>query len=304
MSGKPILCCFMGVIDVSAGVKFLQERGIPVFRLPENAAKAFGALYRYYRWLNRQHLAQFSLEHRQDLAGEIIRGCLSSGRLQLGERDGLDILRAYGFRTLPTRFAADPEEAVSAAEEVGLPVAMKVVSPEILHKSDAKGVVLQLRSPEEIRRAFRRIQEDALAYNPSARVEGVLVQKMASPGTEVILGTHRYPVFGPLLMFGIGGIFVEVFQDVEFRLAPIGRNEARRMIRKIKGYRLLEGFRGRPRTDVETLEKSLVSLSDLVMRNPEILELDINPLLIHPEGEGATVADCRIILKGPDGTGS
>jgi acyl-CoA synthetase (NDP forming) len=125
----------------------------------------------------------------------------------------------------------------------------------------------------------------------------VLVQKMAPAGSEVILGLNRYPIFGPLLMVGIGGIFVEVFQDVVFRLAPIGRNEARRMVRQIKGYRLFQGFRGRPAADVEIIEKSLVSLSDMAANHPEIMELDINPLLVHARGKGATAADCRIILK-------
>jgi len=120
---------------------------------------------------------------------------------------------------------------------------------------------------------------------------------MAPAGTELIIGMNRYPIFGPLLMFGIGGVLVEVFQDVVFRLAPIFRNESRRMIRSIKGIKLLQGFRGRPKADIETLEKAMVSLSALVMDHPQIMELDINPLLAHAEGQGATVADCRIILK-------
>ena len=124
---------------------------------------------------------------------------------------------------------------------------------------------------------------------------------MAASGTEVILGLNRYPVFGPLLMYGIGGIFVEVFQDVTFRLAPIGRNEARRMVRQIKGYKLLQGFRGRPKGDIEQIEKCLVGLSNLAINHPEIVELDINPLLVHAEGQGATAADCRMILKGARG---
>ncbi|MCU0563726.1 MAG: acetate--CoA ligase family protein, partial [Desulfobacterales bacterium] len=126
------------------------------------------------------------------------------------------------------------------------------------------------------------------------------VQKMAASGTEVILGLNRYPVFGPLLMYGIGGIFVEVFQDVTFRLAPIGRNEARRMVRQIKGYKLLQGFRGRPKGDIEQIEKCLVGLSHLAVNHPEIVELDINPLLVHAEGQGATAADCRMILRAPE----
>jgi acetyltransferase len=176
---------------------------------------------------------------------------------------------------------------------------MKVVSEQILHKSDAGGVMVGLGTPEEAKQAFDAIVSRGRAYKADAVIEGVLVQKMASSGTEIIMGLNRYPVFGPLLMFGIGGIFVEVFQDVTFRLAPIGRNEARRMVRQIKGYKLLQGFRGRPKGDIETIEKCLVGLSNLAMNHPEIVELDINPLLVHAEGQGATAADCRMILRAP-----
>lgn len=299
-SHKPIMCCFMGIVDVSSGAKYLQEHGIPVFRFPESAAMASGALYRYSRWLNRQHLAPFDLHHDRERAAGIIAACLAAGTSQIGELDGNRLLECYGFNVLPTRLAQTAAEAEQIAAEMPYPVVLKIVSPQILHKSDAGGVVVGLQTAAEVREAYRRIVAGARAYDPAAVIEGVLVQKMAPTGAEVILGANRYPVFGPLLMFGIGGIFVEVFQDVEFRLAPIGRNEARRMIRSIKGYKLLQGFRGRPKSDVAFLEKSLVALSDMVIAHPEIMELDINPLLVHPEGEGATVADCRMILRAPD----
>ena len=296
-SYKPILCCFMGIIDVSSGVKYLQEQGVPVFKFPENAAKAFGALYQYSRWLNRQRLAQFELQHDRQGAAKIIEDCLNAGKTHIGELEGIGLLKCYGFDVLPSQLAQSPEEAAQLAEDMGFPVVLKIVSAQILHKSDAGGVVLGLDNQEDVKRAYENIIRRAAAFDPNAEIEGVLVQKMATPGTEVILGLNRYPVFGPLLMVGIGGIFVEVFQDVVLRLAPIGRNEARRMIRQIKGYRLFQGFRGRPPVDVETIEKSLVSLSAMATNHPEIMELDINPLLVHARGEGATAADCRMILK-------
>ncbi|MFO7685882.1 MAG: acetate--CoA ligase family protein [Desulfobacterales bacterium] len=299
-SHKPIICCFMGIVDVSTGAKYLQSHGIPVFKFPESAAMACGALYRYSRWLNRQHLAQFDLRHDRERATAILDECLAAGTTQIGELIGNQLLECYGFRVLPTRLAQTAEEAADIAEEIQFPVVLKIVSPQILHKSDADGVVIGLHTAAAVRAAYRKIVAGARAYNSEAVIEGVLVQKMAAPGAEVILGANRYPIFGPLLMFGIGGIFVEVFQDVEFRLAPIGRNEARRMIRRIKGYKLLQGFRGRPRTDIDILERSLVALSDMVIDHPEIMELDINPLLVYPEGQGATVADCRMILKASD----
>ncbi len=299
-SFKPIMCCFMGVVDVSPGVKYLQERGIPVYKFPENAAKAFGALYRYSKWLNRQHLAQYHLSFDQERAAGIIRDCLERGKTRLGELEGIGILESYGFKVLPTRLAASAEEAAVIGAEIGFPVVMKIVSEQILHKSDAGGVIVGIENADAARQAYETILARARGYKPDAVIDGVLVQKMAPSGTEVILGLNRYPIFGPLLMFGIGGIFVEVFQDVTFRLAPIGRNEARRMVRQIKGYKLLQGFRGKPKGDIECIEKCLVSLSHMAINHPEIIELDINPLLVHAAREGATAADCRMILKAPD----
>jgi len=298
-SHKPVICCFMGIIDVSKGVKYLQANGIPVFRFPENAAKAFGAVYRYSRWLNRQHLAQFELQHDSEKAAAVIDRTLQEGKTRIGEQIGNSLLECYGFNVLPTRLAETEDDAVAIAEDIGFPVVMKIVSEQILHKTDAGGVAIGLQNKEQVRSAFGRILQKGQNFNPDAVIDGILVQKMAPAGEEVILGAKRYPVFGPLLMFGIGGIFVEVFQDVEFRLAPIGRNEARRMIRNIKGHKLLRGFRNRPQTDIERVERALVALSDMVIRHPEIQELDINPLLVHPAGQGITVADCRMILKTP-----
>ncbi|MBI9083560.1 MAG: acetate--CoA ligase family protein [Desulfobacterales bacterium] len=299
-SHKPILCCFMGIIDVSAGVKYLQAHGVPVYRFPENAAKAFGALYRYSKWLNRQVLAPFKLTHDTARASEIIADCLAAGKTYLGELDGLALLDCYGFNTLPTHLATTADEAAAIAEKMELPVVMKIVSPQIIHKSDAGGVQVGLVSTDGVRTAFNEIVANALAFAPDAEITGVLVQKMAPGGVETILGMNRYPIFGPMLMFGLGGIFVEIFKDVLFRLAPITRNSARRMVREIKGYKLLQGYRGTPPTDIEALEKAMVGLSDLVTRHPQIMELDINPMLVHPKGNGITVADCRIILAPED----
>ncbi|MCJ7773326.1 MAG: acetate--CoA ligase family protein [Desulfobacterales bacterium] len=294
---KPVLCCFMGIFDVSTGVKYLQEHGIPVYRFPENAAKAFGALYEYSQWLSRLELTPFVLKHDKEKADKIIKACLKAGKTYLNELDGLDILKCYGFSVLPTYLAKDEIEATDIAKKINYPVVLKIVSPQIIHKSDANGVVAGINSKEEIKHAYKQIISNAKRFDPKAQIDGILVQKMSEPGQETILGMNRYPIFGPLLMFGFGGIFVEVFQDVSFRLAPIRRNSARKMIQSIKGYKLLQGFRGKPKRDVEHLEKLLISLSDMVTNHPEIIEMDINPLFVHEEGKGATVADCRIILK-------
>ncbi|MBL0715774.1 MAG: acetate--CoA ligase family protein [Desulfosarcina sp.] len=295
-SYKPILCSFMGIVDVSPGVQYLQEQGYPVYRFPENAAKSFGALYRYSQWLNRQHLAPYKMQHDVERARDIVADCLAAGRTAIGEKDGNALLECYGFEVLPTRLAQSEDDAGEMAKAIGFPVVMKIVSPQILHKSDAGGVIVGITDREAARRAYRDIIVNARAYNADVEIEGVLVVKMAPAGQEIILGMNRYPGFGPLLMFGFGGIFVEVFKDVTFRLAPIGRNEARRMINAIRASKLLKGFRGAPATDLEALQQALVRLSDLAINHPEIKELDINPLLVHPKGQGVTVADCRMLL--------
>jgi len=289
----------MGVVDVSAGVKHLQENNIPVYKFPESAALAMGKLYTASKWLHRQRLAQYDLTYDKESAKEIIHRCLEKGITYLGEFEGLDLLKCYGFKTLPTRLAVNESQAIAISKEMGYPVVLKIVSPQIIHKSDAGGVMVGLKDEDEVRSAFSRIIENAKNYNPNAVIEGVLVQEVAESGREVILGMNRYPNHGPLVMFGLGGVFVELFKDVVFRLAPIGRNNARRMVRSIRSFPLLNGFRGKPITDLEALHKHLVGLSHLGIDHPEIKELDINPLLVHPEGKGATVADVRIILSEP-----
>ena len=298
-SHKPILCCFMGIIDVSTGVKYLQEHGVPVFKFPENAAKAFGALYRYAKWLNRQIMAPFQLKHHPERAAELIQSFIDRGMTYVGEGEGLELLKCYGFNTLETQLTTTAHDAADAAEKMGFPVVLKIVSPQIIHKSDAGGVRVGLETRKAVEEAFETIVVNAVTYQSDAQITGVLVQKLAPRGEEVILGMNRYPVFGPLIMFGLGGIFVELFADVVFRLAPVNRNSVRRMIRQIKGFKLLDGFRSRPRVDLEEVEKCLVRLSDMVISHPEIQELDINPLITHEKGRGATVADCRIVLKAP-----
>lgn len=293
---KPVVCSFMGIIDVSAGVQVLQDHNIPVYKFPENAAKALGILYKHSQWLNRQSLSQFKFKHDVDCAKEIVSKCLERNQLYLGELDGTELLKCYGFNVLQTELAGNEADAISIAEKLNYPVVMKIVSPQIIHKSDAGGVKVGLKTNEEVSQAYKDIITNAKKYNSNAEIEGVLIQKMAPSGEEVILGMTRYPVFGPLLMFGLGGIFVELYKDVKFRIAPIGRNNARRMITGIQGFPMLEDFRGKDKSDIEILEKYIVSLSDMVVNHPEIKELDINPIIVHPRGEGATVADVRIIL--------
>ncbi|MDY0222637.1 MAG: acetate--CoA ligase family protein, partial [Desulfobacterium sp.] len=292
---KPIVCAFMGVVDVSDGVKLLQKNRVPVYQFPESAARAMGVLYRNKQWLSRKILPQYDISFDAAKAGQIVKDCLDRGETTMGELDGSRLLACYGFHTLDMALARTGEEAVAIADRIGYPIVMKIVSKQILHKSDARGVRVGIKTPEEVKEVFEEILESAKEYNSMAKLDGVLVQESAKKGREVILGVSRDDVFGHAVMFGLGGIFVEVYKDVVFRMAPMGRNVARRMVRGIKGYPLLAGVRGEAPSDIEALEKNLVSLREMVTNHPEIKELDINPLFVHATGEGTTVAD--VIIK-------
>ena len=294
---KPITCAFMGVVDVSQGVKILQRAGVPVYDFPENAAMVLGKLHQAHRWLSRRILPQYKLETECEKAREIIQGHLEEGREILGEYEGSELLKCYGFKTLKMEIATSAEEAIRIARRIGFPLVMKIVSPDILHKSDAKGVRVGIATEADVEKHYSDILACAHQHKEDAKIVGVLIQQMADAGNEVILGMKRDPQFGPMVMFGLGGIFVELFKDVVFRVAPFGRNTARRMVKSIKAYPMLTGFRGKPHADIEEIEKCLVRLSELVADHPEIRELDVNPLLIHPRGKGATVADIVMRIR-------
>ena len=225
----------------------------------------------------------------------IIDRAKTDGRKILTEVESKDILEEAGIPTARARLATTADEAVAAAREVGFPVALKVASPDITHKSDVGGVKLNLTTPDEVKAAFDEIIAAVKRAQPDAKVDGVSVQKMARPGIEVIMGMSQDAQFGPVLMFGLGGILVEVLKDVSFRLVPITPRDARQMVQEIKGRPLLEGYRGQEPADVEALEKLLLRLSDFIEKHPEIAELDLNPIFAYKDG--AVAVDARIILS-------
>lgn len=294
-SGKPVLTSFMGELDVRNAIDFLEESHMPHYHFPEMAARAMGAMYRHFKWISRQHLAEIEITPNRAQARLVIEAALASGKTYLGEVEGNKILAAYGFPVLPSRLVTSAEEAATAVRELGRSV-FKIVSPQIVHKSDVGGVRVGISTDDEARDAYDDIVKIVSANVPEAEIEGIFVQQMAGKGVEVILGINRYKVFGPLLMFGLGGIFVEIFKDVSFRLAPIRHNAARRMVRSIQAYPMLDGARGAEPCDTDELERCLILLSALATENPEIAELDINPLFVHAKGRGCSVADCRILL--------
>ena len=216
------------------------------------------------------------------------------GRTVLTELEAKDLLKQAGIKVNDTRLAATKAQAVALAREMGFPVVLKIASPDVIHKSDAGGVKVGLRSQRQVGQAYQEIMASVRAKHPQARLQGVTVQAMARPGVEVIIGVSQDPQFGPVLMFGLGGIWVEVLKDVAFRLIPITPYDAREMIREIKGFPLLEGYRGQEPAHLPTLEGILLQVSELVEKHPQVQELDINPIFAYRDG--AVAVDARVIL--------
>jgi len=217
------------------------------------------------------------------------------GRQILTEFESKKFLKQAGIPVIETRLAKTPKEAVAISQKMGFPVALKIASPDIVHKSDSGGVKLSLKNVAEVKAAFKEIVIGAQKKNPSASIDGVSVQKMAKPGTEVIVGTSKDPQFGPVIMFGLGGIFVEVLKDVSFRIIPLSRKDALEMIEEIKGYPVLQGYRGKEPADISALVEIILKISKVMEQNPEIKELELNPILAYKKG--AMAVDGRIILE-------
>ena len=295
---KPIIGVLMGLVDVSPAVSILQQHGVPSFTFPENAMRALRAKARFAEWVRKPVSDYRRFEVDSAAVEKLFKSELKEGRTQLVEVKALDGLRHYGFPTVPYALAKSADEAAKSAKEMGYPVVMKISGPKILHKTDVGGVRLNLAGDEEVRQAYEEMIASVKKHlGDDVEIWGVLIQKMLAPGKEIILGMTRDPRFGPLLMFGLGGIYTEALRDVAFRLAPIRENVAKEMVKDIRSHRLLEGVRGEPPSDLDAVAECLMRLSQLVTDHPNIMELDINPLLVYPRGKGAVAADARIILK-------
>ena len=217
------------------------------------------------------------------------------GRSYLLEPEAKMVCMEYGIPVTRFKVAHTPEEAIKSAEKIGYPVVLKIVSPDVIHKFDVGGVALDLKTLSEVKDAYEKILKNVKKHKPNAKIIGVLVQEMAPQSTEVIVGAIKDPQFGPALMFGLGGIFVEVLKDVTFRIAPITESDAREMITEVKAYPILKGYRGQPPADIDAIVSILLSTSKLVMDHQEIKELDLNPIMVYEKG--AKTVDARIILE-------
>jgi acyl-CoA synthetase (NDP forming) len=225
----------------------------------------------------------------------IIEEVRRTSRTLLTEIESKALLSEAGIPIVETLLARSKEESVLISKKLGFPVALKIVSPEITHKSDVGGVQLGLKTSKQVEAAYDEIVSVVKRKSPKSKIDGVSVQKMAMPGTEVIIGMTKDAQFGPVLMFGLGGILVELLRDISFRIIPLEREDARGMIREIKGYKLLEGYRGREPVDIATLEKILLKVSRFVDNNPDIKEIDLNPIFAYKDG--AVAVDARVILE-------
>jgi acetyltransferase len=295
---KPILTAFMGKKSIDAGTKTLLKYGVPNYSYPEDAVSALHVMYRYKNWLDKPMKYYPHPRVSKDKAAHIFRKAHAENRDRLTDLEAYDVLHAYGFPQPKSLFARTSEEAVSAAKGIGFPVVMKIISPQVIHKSDVGGVRVNLNNREDVENAFFDITTHIRNIMPTAHIYGVIVQEMVKKGKEVIMGITKDPQFGHMIMFGLGGIYVEVLKDISFRIVPLSQEDAHEMIRETKTFPLLRGVRGEAEADIDAIEQSLLSLSQLALDFPQIIEADINPLLVKKRDEGVMAVDARFTIGG------
>lgn len=297
--GKPTLVSFISTgKTMEEALTVLTAASLPHYRFPEDAARALAMMTRYASWVHRPRTGvKVFTDVDREAVTRVLARAQQEGRRFLPEPEAYEILQAYRFPVLPFRWARDEDEAVQAAEAIGYPVVIKIVSPDIAHKIDVGGIRLNLTDEDGIRQAYGQMLAAVQATRPEARLEGVLVQKMVKGGKETILGVKHDPHFGALLLFGLGGTYVEIFRDIAVRIAPISELGAHRMIEQLKGVQILTGYRGEPPSDLEAITECLERLSQLALDFPILQELDINPLIVFEQGKGAGVIDARIFIS-------
>ncbi len=299
-AGKPLVTSILGTRGAGISLGPNEKRLVPSFAFPESTAGALARAIEFSQRLKRPggKIPEFT-DIDKDRADRIIASAIhKSGRKQvwLDAESILGLFECYGIRFVTLKIARTPDEAASAAEKIGFPVAVKILSASITQKTEVEGVILDCRSGDEVKKAFARIRENLDGIGKSAEMEGVIVQKMVQGGVEVIVGVTQHPAFGPLVMFGLGGIYVELFQDVIFNIHPLTDIDAHEMIKSVKAYQLLEGWRGSKRADIPAIEELLLRISAMAENHPQILEMDLNPVKVLPEGQFYLVVDGRMLV--------
>ena len=294
---KPVYASFMGESDVAAGIDILQRRGIPCYSIPESMCTSFACAYNFKKNLQKKQAKPVLFKNTdKEKVLEILNRYMQSGKKYIPENEAVSILKAYGFPVMENGLARSKKEAVTIADRIGYPVVMKVMSDNIIHKFDVKGVRLNIKNAKEVEKTYDLIHKNVRQHKPEAKIKGIYITKMVAGGEEVILGLKQDPSFGPVIMFGLGGIFVEVFKDVSFCVAPVDPYSSKTMIKQVKSYPVLAGSRGKNIRDVHKIEECIQRLSQLALDFPQIKELDINPLIVLDSGKGCFVADVKIML--------
>jgi len=299
-SDKPIFACFMGADSVYPGVQILRASRIPQYSIPERAANAMKEMVLYSRYRARPLRLVERFAVNKNPVVKIMKAYRNRGLREIGEVDAKTVMRAYNFDLPPGGLAVSAEEAIRLADQMGYPVAMKISSPDILHKSDVGGVKVGLGNAAAVEDAFELMMLRIGRKMPHAEIRGVFLEKMIPGGREVILGMKKDPQFGPMLMFGLGGIFVEVLKDITFSLAPVTHEECFQMVERTRTYKLLKGVRGQRGVDIPAIVDNIRRMSQLSIDFTQIEEIDINPLKVGYEGDGAFVVDARLILSKAD----
>ncbi len=296
-TGKTMLAALMGLAEGLENKQILSEGGVPHFMYAEPAIRTLESMYRFSKWLNYKNEPIKSYSVDKYKVKDILSDVKKQGRSNLLEDEGYEVLKAYGFPVPKSVLVNNENDAINASNKIGYPVVMKISSKDVIHKSDSGGVKVGVKDAVEVKDAFNLILSNVKARHPDADIKGILVQEMITQSRETILGAKQDKLFGPLLLFGLGGIYVEILKDVIFRLAPISESEARNMVESIKTIGLLKGARGEKYSDISSVVDCLLRLSQLVIDFPEIEEFDINPLLVLEEGKGSRVVDVRIKIK-------
>jgi acetyltransferase len=295
---KPIICVFMGGNWVVKATDYLKDNGIPCYNFPEKGIKTLNALYQYARHLRLPELEPPVFEDIDRVkVQKIFDGVKEDGRNVLFPHEAAQVAKAYGIPAPGGGLATTADEAVEYAEEMGYPVVMKVVSPDIMHKTDIGGVELNLTNAEMVRIAFDEIMRKTRRAQPLAKIYGITVDQMVPKGREMIIGMSRDPQFGPMVMFGLGGIYVNFLKDVAFRLAPMNEREAQEMMEETRSYSLLKGVRGETPSDIDALREAILRVGHLVWDFSELKDLDINPIFVYDEGKGVSALDVKVTLS-------
>jgi acetate---CoA ligase (ADP-forming) len=295
---KPMLAVLMGRAGLPEGRAGLWAAGVPAYIFPESAARSLAAMYKYSKWVERPVGEEKVFDVDRETVAEIIATGLAAGGDYLERNAVLAILDAYGVPTLRAGSASTADETVETARQIGFPVVLKIDSPDIVHKTDVGGVALDLRTEDDVRTAFDAMLARVRQRQPAARIDGVTVERFVRGGRETIIGVSQDPAFGPVIMFGMGGIYVEALKDVSFRIQPVSDIDAREMVREIRGIKLLEGMRGEAPADIAIIEETIQRISQLVGEHPQIVEMDINPFVVLERG--GIVVDARIRVAATD----